>query len=84
VTTRELLREECLKAFQNYVEQAGKTCGLLGDLEDKSVPLNRLLALLAQTQAEDQAQKAYVLLRQQLFEVLEPSQAVDIEPARRH
>ena len=75
VTTREVLREKSLNAFQHYAEEAGKTCGLLGDLEDKSMPLDRLLALLAQTQAEDQAQEAYLLLRQQLFEVLEPSKA---------
>jgi len=75
MTTREVLREKCLNAFQHYAEEAGKTCGLLGDLEDKSMPLDRLLALLAQTQAEDQAQEAYLLLRQQLFEVLEPSKA---------
>lgn len=65
------LRDQCLTAFGNYVQEAQKTCGLLGELEDSSVPaLDRLLAILAQTQVEDQAQEAYLLLRQQLFEVL--------------
>lgn len=64
------LRDKCLSAFGNYAHEAQKTCGLLGKLEDSSVTLDRLLAILAQTQVEDQAQEAYQLLRHQLFEVL--------------
>jgi hypothetical protein len=65
------LRDKCLTAFGSYAQQAQRTCLLLGDLEGNSDPLDRLLAILAQTQAEDQAQAAYLLLRQQLFEALE-------------
>jgi hypothetical protein len=64
------LRDQCLTAFGTYAQEAQKTCGLLGDLEASSLPLDRLLAILAQTQAEDQAQEAYMLLRKRLFEVL--------------
>jgi hypothetical protein len=65
------LRDQCLTAFGNYAQEAQKTCGLVGDLEESSLPLDRLLAILAQTQVEDQAQEAYLLLRQRLFQVLE-------------
>jgi hypothetical protein len=65
------LRDQCLAAFGNYAQEAQKTCGLVGDLEESSLPLDRLLAILAQTQVEDQAQEAYLLLRQRLFQVLE-------------
>jgi len=64
------LRDKCLTALGLYAQEAQKTCALLGDLESQPVPLERLLALLAQTQAEDQAQEAYLLLRQKLFEIL--------------
>jgi hypothetical protein len=65
------LRDQCLTAFGNYAQEAQKTCGLVGDLEESSLPLDRLLAILAQTQVEDQAQEAYLLLRQRLFQVLD-------------
>ena len=65
------LREQCLAAFGNYAQEVEKTCGLLVDLGDSSVPtLDRLLAVLAQTQIEDHAQEAYQLLRQELFKFL--------------
>jgi hypothetical protein len=64
------LCDKCLSAFGNYAQEAQKTCGLLGELGDSSVTLEKLLAILAQTQVEDQAQEAYQLLRHQLFEVL--------------
>jgi hypothetical protein len=67
-TSLELLRDECLTALDKYSHEAQKTCALLGAQEDNSDPLERLLAIQAQTQVEDQA--AYLLLRQQLFEVL--------------
>jgi hypothetical protein len=71
MSTLQCLRDQCITAFQNYAQEAQKTCGLLGDLENSSEPaLDRLLAILAQTQVEDQAQETYVLLRQRLFEVL--------------
>jgi hypothetical protein len=71
MSTLQCLRDQCLAAFGNYAQEVEKTCGLLGDLEDSSVPaLDRLLAILAQTQSEDQAQEAYVLLRQELFKLL--------------
>lgn len=65
------LRDKCLTAFGNYAHEAQKTCELLGDVEESSDPLGWLLAILAQTQAEEHAQAAYLLLRQELFEVLE-------------
>ena len=68
------LRDKCLTALGNYVQEAEKTCGLLGDLDDSPLPFDRLLAILAQIEVEDQAQGTYELLRQQLFEVLEDIQ----------
>ena len=65
------LRDQCLTAFGNYVQEAQKTCMLLGDWEDRSDPLEWLFAVLAQTRIEEQAQAAYLLLRRQLFEVLD-------------
>lgn len=79
------LLDKCLIALANYAQEAQKTCGLLGDLEDSSDPLDRLLAILAQTQVEDQAQQAYLLSRQQLFDVLANLKSLDhdqIEPLR--
>ena len=70
MTTRQLLRDECLNALSNYVNQAQKTCELLGDLESNSLSVERLLALLAYTQAEDEIQKVYMALRQRLFDGL--------------
>jgi hypothetical protein len=70
VTARQLLRDECLNALSNYVRQAQKTCELLGDLEGNSLSLGQLLALLANTQAEDEIQKVYMTLRQRLFDGL--------------
>ena len=65
------LRDECLTAFGKYAQEVQKTCELLGDLENSSAPLDQLLAILGQTQAEDQAQEVYLLLRQKLFEPLD-------------
>lgn len=71
MSTLQCLRDQCLTAFGNYAQEAQRTCTLLGDLEDSSLPaLDRLLAILAQTEVEDQAQEAYLHLRQQLFKVL--------------
>ena len=64
------LLDKCLIAFGNYAQEAQKTCGLVGELEDSSVSLDRLLTILNQTQVEDQAQEAYLLLRRQLFDTL--------------
>jgi hypothetical protein len=64
------LLDKCLIAFGNYAQEAQKTCGLVGELEDSSVSLDRLLTILDQTQVEDQAQEAYLLLRRQLFNTL--------------
>ena len=70
MTERQLLRDECLKALSNYVSQAQKTCELLGDIETNSLSLERLLAILAHTQTEDETQKMYMVLRQRLFDGL--------------
>jgi hypothetical protein len=63
------LRDKCLTAFGNYAQEAQKTCALLGDLENPD-SLDRLFAILEQMQVEEQAQTGYLLLRQQLFEML--------------
>jgi hypothetical protein len=69
VTQRQLLRDECLNALSNYVRQAQKTCALLGGMEEDSLSLDQLLAILAHTQAEDEIQKSYMVLRQRLFDL---------------
>lgn len=63
------LLDKCLTAFGNYAREVRKTCGLLGDLEDDPASLEWLLAILEQAQVEDRALQAYLLLRQQLFEL---------------
>ena len=70
MTKRQLLRDHCLNALGNYVRQARKTCELLGDIECNGPSVDRLLAILEQIQAEDEVQGSYLLLRQQLFDVL--------------
>jgi hypothetical protein len=64
------LHDMCVKALENYAQEAQKTCELLCDLEGNPDTLDRLLALMERTQIEDQAQRAYLLLRQQLFDGL--------------
>ena len=64
------LRDDCLVALENYARQAQKTCALLGDAEDPAPALDRLLALAAQTKAEDSEQQVYLNLRQRLFDML--------------
>jgi hypothetical protein len=71
VSERQLLRDKCLNALSNYVRQAQRTCDLLGDIEGNALSLGRLLAILVQTQAEDEAQQSYIALRQRLFNVLQ-------------
>jgi len=70
VTERQHLCDECLNALSNYVRQAPKTCELLGDIGTNSLSLERLLAILAHTQTENETQKMYMVLRQRLFEGL--------------
>jgi hypothetical protein len=70
VSEHQVLRDECLKALLNYVRQAQGTCELLGNIEGTSLPLDRLLAILEHTQAEDEILKSYMVLRQRLFDVL--------------
>ena len=62
------LREECLTALANYAREAQKTCELLGEIEDTTPSLDRLLSVSAQAQAEDNALKSYLVLRERLFE----------------
>jgi hypothetical protein len=69
------LADKCLAAFGNYTREAEKTCGLLGELGGPA-SLDRLLVILEQSQIEAQAQETYLLLRQQLFELLENTDAV--------
>ena len=64
------LYDMCVKAFGNYAQEAQKTCELLCNLEGNPDPLDRLLAVMEQTQIEDQVQRTYLLLRQQLFDTL--------------
>jgi hypothetical protein len=70
VTERQLLRDKCLNALSNYMRQAQKTCELLGDIEGDALSLDRLLAILEQTQVEDKVQQSYMELRERLFDVL--------------
>lgn len=70
----QLLRDECLTALGNYARQAQKTCELLGGIEGTVPSMDRLLAILAQTEAEDKVQKEYLVLRQRLFDVLNEAQ----------
>ena len=47
------LCDKCMTALENYTQEAQKTCGLVGELEDNPLSLDRSLAILAQTQVED-------------------------------
>lgn len=67
---RQLLLDECLHALSDYVSQAQRTCDLLGDLKGDSLSLDRLLAIVANTQAENEIQRSYMVLRQRLFGLL--------------
>jgi hypothetical protein len=80
VTERQLLRDECLSALLNYVRQAKKTCELLGEIEGNSLLLERLLAILAQTQAEDKVQQSYMALRQRLFDMSIGAEYMTLSP----
>jgi hypothetical protein len=82
VTKRQVLCDECLTALANYARQAQKTCELLGDIQDNAPSLDRLLAILEQTQAEDQVQESYMILRQRLFDVLNETAFLDSESPR--
>lgn len=77
----QVLRDECINALSNYTHQAQKTCALLTEREVNSLSLDRLLAIIAQTQAEDEIQKSYIALRQRLFSLLIGS-AIDCESSR--
>lgn len=82
MTERKLLRNECLNALSSYLLQAQKTCELLSDTEDKPLSLGRLLAILVQTQAEDDCWASYVALRQRLFNELIDAEVHDSEPSQ--
>jgi hypothetical protein len=82
VTERQRLRDECLNALSSYVLHAQKTCELLGDIETNSLSLERLLAILACTQTEDETQKMYMVLRQRLFDGLIGNALQDSESFR--
>jgi hypothetical protein len=70
VTQLQSLREECLVALVNYTRQAQRTCELLGELDSPEPPLDRLFAIVAQTETEDEQQHVYLMLRQRLFDML--------------
>jgi hypothetical protein len=70
MTPVQSLREERLVALENYTRQAQKTCELLGEVEEPAQALDRLLAIAAETQAEDSEQQVYLGLRQRLFDML--------------
>jgi hypothetical protein len=76
------LRDQCIMAFSNYAREARKTSGLLGDLKDDPASLERLFAVLEQKQVEDGAREAYLLLRQQLFELETFVDQAEAEPVR--
>ena len=82
MTERQRLRDECLNALSNYVLQAQKTCELLGDIETNSLSLERLLAILAYTQSEEETQKIYMVLRHRLFDGLIGNALQDSESFR--
>jgi DNA replicative helicase MCM subunit Mcm2 (Cdc46/Mcm family) len=84
VTERQLLRDECLHALSKYVRQARKTCELLGGIEGDTLSLDRLLAILAHTQAEEEVQKVYLALRQRLFDKLIGIESIDSNPYPPH
>lgn len=77
----QVLRDQCLNAFSNYIRQAQKTCELLSNGKDQSLSLERLLAILAHTQAENDIRKSYIELRQRLFHTLIET-AITPDPAR--
>lgn len=62
------LLEECTVALDSYARQARRTCELLDHTEGTTPTLDQLLSVSAQTQAEDDALQAYLLLRQRLFD----------------
>jgi hypothetical protein len=70
VFQRQRLLDECLNVLSDYVSQAQRTCELLRNVEGDSLSLDRLLAIVASTQAEDELQSSYMLLRQRLFGLL--------------
>lgn len=74
------LRNECLSAFEKYVHEAQKTCALLGELKNRSISLDQLLAILAQTQTENRTHETYLQLRQQLFELVEAMEVAQKSP----
>ena len=80
--TLQVLRNECMSALSNYTHQAQKTCALLGNMEGNALSLDRLLAIIAHTQAEDEIQKSYMELRRRLFRLLIGG-AMDCESSRR-
>lgn len=70
MTQLESLREECLTALETYARQAQKTCELLADTETPEPSVDRLFAVVAQTENEDKQQHEYLMLRQRLFDIL--------------
>ena len=70
MSQHQVLRDECFNALSDYVRQAHKTCELLSNIEDQTLSFERLLAILAHAQAENDVHKSYLELRQRLFHVL--------------
>jgi hypothetical protein len=70
MTQLQSLREECLSALEAYARQAQKTCELLADSETPEPSVDRLFAVVAQTENEDKQQHTYLRLRQRLFDML--------------
>lgn len=62
------LREESMIALDSYAREAQRTCELLDHIEGTTPTLDQLLSVSAQTQAEENALQAYLLLRQRLFD----------------
>ena len=63
----QVLRNECMTALRNYADEAQRTCELLSAEKDFELPLERLLSICAQTQAENSAHIRYLSLRQRLM-----------------
>lgn len=70
MTQLKSLREECLTALEAYARQAQKTCELLAESETPEPSMDRLFAVVAQTENENRQQHEYLMLRQRLFDML--------------
>ena len=64
------IREQCLRAFENYVREARKTCELLGTVEFTTPSVEQLVAILSQARIESDLKEVYCAMRRRLCEAL--------------